>query len=104
MGIHADGKPCKRQGERIILPICDRRLSMTDRGCSIFFTQARAKEAIVIAHRGKTMREGVSGINGKRAFQEWEHLRRALGHTRIDVRLCSQHEVICVEAVRPLCV
>jgi hypothetical protein len=97
--VHADGKAGERQSERIILPICDRRLRMTDRGRSILFTQTRAKKAIVIAHRRKTVRQCVSGIKGERAFQEWQRLCRALGHAGIDVGLCPQHEVVRVETI-----
>jgi hypothetical protein len=94
MCVHADGKGGERQSERIILPICDRRLSVTDRGRSILFMQTRAKKAIVIAHRRKSVRQCVSWIKGKRAFQERQRLCRAIGHAGIDFGLCPQHEIV----------
>ena len=51
--VHADGKSGESQSKRIILAMDDGRLSMANRGRSVFFMQSGPQETIVMAHRGK---------------------------------------------------
>src|SRR5260370_37189722 len=77
-------------------------LSMADRGRPVFFTQSGAQEEAMMAHRGKRLRQRVSGIERECASQKWQRLGHALWHPGIDVGLRPQDKIIGVEVIRPL--
>src|SRR6266702_7909446 len=100
--VHADGKSGESQSERIVLAMYDGSLSMADRGRPAFFVQSGAQEQAVMAHRGKRMRQRISGIECECPFKKHQRLCYLRGHPGINVRLCLQDQVIGVEALRPL--
>src|SRR5260370_7916627 len=100
--VHADGKSGESQSERIVLAMHDGSPSMADRGRSAFLMQSGAQEEAMMAHRGKSVRQRISGIERQCALQKLQRLCHLRGHSGIDVGLSLQDKVIGVEAVRPL--
>ena len=100
--VHADGKSGESQSECVVLAVPDSRLRMMDRGRSVFFMQSGAQESIMMAHRGKCMRQRIGGIKRECTFQKYKRFCRAIWHPGIDVGLSLQHEIIGIEAIWPL--
>ena len=102
MSIHADGKSGEGKSEGIVLAMDNGGLSMADRCGSVFFMQSGAQKTVVMAHRGKRVRQCVGVIDRDRAFQERQRFSCAFGHPGIDVRLSLEDKIISVKTFRPL--
>ena len=62
MAIHADGKSRERQGQRIVLAMGNRHLSMTNGGRTVDLLQPGAEKEVMVAHGGKRVRQGIGRI------------------------------------------
>ncbi len=85
--IHADGESGEGQSERVVLAMQDGSLGMVDRSRPAFFTQTCAQEEAMMAHRRKSVRQRVSGIERERAFEKDERSRHLRRHPGKDIRL-----------------
>src|SRR6186997_104827 len=102
VSVHADGKSGKCQCERIVLTVRDGSLSMSNRGSSLLFMKSPAQEQAMMAHRGKSVRQRISGVESECALQKYQRFCHLSWHPGIDVGLSLQDKVIGIEAIRPL--
>ena len=102
MSVHADRKTGKRQRERIVLAVQDRRLGMTDGGRPVLVTQSGAEEKAVMAHRRECVCQRISRFQLEGTVQKDQRIRYLRRHSGINIRLRLQDEIVSVEAVRPL--
>ena len=67
---HAEGKATKRQCKRVVAPVFNCSMGMVGRAASVLLARAAAQEQDFVAPSGQPMRQGVVGLEGKRALEQ----------------------------------
>src|SRR6516165_10563197 len=97
---NVEAPECQRHG--VVATMHDGSMGMADGSLTVFFASACPHKQDLMAPRGIAVRERVVGLQGQRALQERQRLRRTIRHRGIDKRSRPKHQVVGIQTIRPL--
>ena len=99
---HDHDKTAERQRHGIAAAMRDRCMCVMDCGHAIFLVHPAPHEENFVSPCSESVREGVTGIQSHRAFEERQGLGSLGGHGSVNMRKCAQQKIVGVQILRAL--